>query len=90
MRTGGSRLLEPPNKKAFDIIDLSFLIRIIHQLTIDELRTSDTPIRQILYDEGKEILDSLYTNNQHFVGQDDTKIEQFTTKINTVCNILNR
>ena len=90
MRAGLSKLRESINTKEFNIIDLSFLIRILNFSTLDGVYESDTFIGKILFDEGNQVLNSLYTNNQYFERQTDRKIVEFVTKITAVCNILNR
>ena len=90
MRAGSSRLIEQINPKEFNIIDLSFLIRILNTVTLEDLFASDNFIGVILLDVGNQLLNGLYTNDQYFERQNDTKIVEFVTKIKAVCNILNR
>ena len=90
MRTGSSLVIEPINPKEFNIIDLAFLIRILKFSILDEIYKNDIFIGDILLNKGNQILNGLYANDQHFDRQNDTKIVQFFTKINAVCNILNR
>ena len=90
MQACSSMLIEPSNPKAFNIIDLSFLMRILNMLSLEELLKSNSFIGNILLDKGNQILNGLYANDQYFDRQNDTKIVQFVTKITAVCNILNR
>ena len=90
MRAGSSRLIEQINPKEFNIIDLSFLMRILTFTTSEHLFEHDNFIGNMLFGTGNQILNGLYANDQYFDRQNDTKIVQFVTKITAVCNILNR
>ena len=89
MRTGLRQQVQVKTKK-FNIIDLSFLVRILNGSTINDMLTTDIFIGDILFTKGNLVLNLPHTNNRNLDSQTNIKIIEFVTKIKTVCNILNR
>uniref|UniRef100_A0A915NG59 Uncharacterized protein n=1 Tax=Meloidogyne floridensis TaxID=298350 RepID=A0A915NG59_9BILA len=57
LQTGNNPLQQPVNPKIFSLTDLSFLIRILTSIGLDELIADEnTTIQQILDSKGREIL----------------------------------